>query len=453
MQARRSSRSCAFVAGRVFCLSKLDSFESRPMKTLLEAAPPSVERAVIDNWQAPPPSRSRAWRCQCGRPVFFRNSRCPGCGTPLGFVPETGSLLALEAGDAAGSWRAFGSATRAAGAALYWRCSNLDSAAGCNWLVAATDAGEPGLALCRSCRLDRTLPDLTRKQHRLWWRRIELAKRRLVASLITLGLPVASRVEEDPARGLAFDLLHEDEAHARVLSGYRDGIVTLNIEEADEARRQRVRAVLHQPHRTLLGHLRHDIGHYYWQRLVAGGAWHAPFRELFGDERKDDARTAQQLHAQQDSGDWAARHVSALAVENPLEDWAETFAHYLQMADALDTALGFGIDADNLELRYEPFNEASLYRRRDADAAAFLGFVNRWMELTGVLNELARSMGRPDFYPCVLSSVAVRKLHFVHLVILGTSGRSSRKVSPIGGGITGGSRTGTGLSAGDGGGS
>ena len=116
-----------------------------------------------------------------------------------------------------------------------------------------------------------------------------------------------------------------------------------------------------------------------------------------------------------------------------------------------DERRGFGIDADNLELRYEPFNDASLYRRQGADAAAFLGFVNRWMELTGVLNELARSMGRLDFYPFVLSSDAVRKLHFVHLVILGTSGLSTPSVSPIGGGITGGSRTGTGLSAGDGG--
>ena len=419
--------------------------------TVLEAAPPSAERAATDTSKARPAPRLRAWRCQCGRPVFFRNSRCLGCGTPLGFVAETGNLLALEPGPVAGSWRAFGSAARAPGGALYWRCSNLDSAAGCNWLIASTNVDGPGQLLCRACRLDRTLPDLTRKQHRLWWRRIELAKRRLVASLIGLGLPVASRVDEDPVSGLAFDLLHEDEAHARVLSGYRDGIVTLNIEEADEARRQRVRAVLHQPFRTLLGHLRHDIGHYYWQRLVAGGPWHEPFRELFGDERKNDARSPQQIHAQQDSGDWASRHVSAQAVENPLEDWAETFAHYLEMADALDAALGFGIDADNLELRYEPFNEASLYRRQNADAAGFLGFVNRWMELTGVLNELARSMGRLDFYPFVLSSDAVRKLHFVHLVVLGTSGRSSRSVSPIGGGMTGGSRTGTGLSAGDGG--
>jgi hypothetical protein len=418
------------------------------MKTVLEPAPPSAPRAPIDIGQAP--ARPHAFRCRCGRPVFFRNSRCLACGTPLGYVPETGRLLPLEAGAAAGSWHAAGSAARAPARALYRRCANFDTAAGCNWLVPFEAADERKAVLCRACRLNRSLPDLARKQHRLWWRRIEIAKRSLVASLIGLGLPVASR-DEDPGRGLAFDLLHEDEAHARVLSGYRDGIVTLNIEEADEARRERVRAALHQPYRTLLGHLRHDIGHYYWQRLVAGSAWQAPFRELFGDERRDDVHPPPQLRALLDSGDWSSRHVSAYAVEHPAEDWAETFAHYLQMADALDAALGFGINADNLELRYEPFNEASLWRRDGADAATFLGFVNRWMELTGVLNELARSMGRPDFYPFVLSSDAVRKLHFVHLVILGTSGRSSRKLSPIGGGITGGSRTGTGLSAGDGG--
>ena len=409
-------------------------------ETTEEVGPAAEESAAA----APPPATPRAFRCRCGHPIFFRNSRCLACGAALGYDPERAALLALEPGDGTGGWRAAGEAA----SPLYWRCANFDSAAGCNWLLAGSAGAMPKQPLCRACRLNRTLPDLSRKQNRLWWRRIELAKRRLVSALIGLGLPVASRVDEDTAAGLAFDLMHEDEHVPRVVSGYRDGIVTINIEEADDAKRERVRAALHEPCRTLLGLLRYEVGHYYWQRLVAGGPLLAPFRALFGDERADHAQSLQRFHADAANTDWASRHVSAYAGAHPSEDWAETFAHYLHMTDTLDTAQAFGIDARHLELRYEPFTEASLYRRQQADGTAFLGAVNRWMEVTGVLNELARSMGQPDFYPFVLSSDAVRKLHFVHLVVLGTSGRSSRSVSPIGGGITGGSRTGTGLSTG-----
>jgi hypothetical protein len=417
------------------------------MTSALEAAPPSAPGAAIAETVAPAiaiaTGRPRAFRCRCGRPVFFRNSRCPACGTVLGYDPETGRIWPLEPDGLEGRWRVAGSA---AGAPVFWRCANFDSAAGCNWLIESPAGRAPTQPLCRACRLNRSLPDLSRKQHRLWWRRVELAKRTLVASLIGLGLPVASRVGEEPSTGLAFDLLHEDEAHARVVSGYRDGIVTFNIEEADDAKRARVRAALREPCRTLLGQLRHDVGHYYWQRLVAGGGWHEPFRALFGDERRDAAPApGPPWH---ESRDWASRHVSAQAALHPLEDWAETFAHYLAMHDTLDIALGLTIAIDAVETRYEPFNETSLYRKAQGDAAAFLALVNRSTELTGVVNELARSLGRPDFYPFVLSSDAVRKLHFVHLVVLNASGLSARNVRPIGGGIAGGSRTGTGLSGG-----
>ena len=47
-----------------------------------------------------------------------------------------------------------------------------------------------------------------------------------------------------------------------------------------------------------------------------------------------------------DVGPWAERHVSAYASAHPWEDWAETWAHYLHMMDAVDTALGFGMSAD-----------------------------------------------------------------------------------------------------------
>jgi len=169
----------------------------------------------------------------------------------------------------------------------------------------------------------------------------------------------------------------------------------------------------------MLGHFRHEIGHYYWQLLIPGGRWEEPFRALFGDERQDyDAA----LKSHYDTGppaDWRLRHVSAYASAHPWEDWAETWAHYLHMVDTLDTASSFGLDAHASDLRYERFAAPALYRPGDADATRFLDFVNDWVELTGVLNELSRSMGLADFYPFVLSVPAVAKLQFIHLVVGG----------------------------------
>ena len=54
---------------------------------------------------------------------------------------------------------------------------------------------------------------------------------------------------------------------------------------------------------------------------------------------------------------------------------------------------------------------------REGDEPFFLALINAWIELTGVLNELSRSMGERDFYPFVLSDPAVTKLHLVHRVM------------------------------------
>jgi len=109
--------------------------------------------------------------------------------------------------------------------------------------------------------------------------------------------------------------------------------------------------------------------------------------------------------------------VSAYASTHPWDDWAETWAHYLHMVDTLDTALSFGFHARDLEVNIEPFAPEVL-ERHDPD---FLYFLNTWMELTALLNEMSRSMGQPFFYPFVLSAPAVRKLHFVHRVVTGAA--------------------------------
>jgi hypothetical protein len=201
-----------------------------------------------------------------------------------------------------------------------------------------------------------------------------------------------------------------------VVTGHAEGVITLDVEEADDAHRERLRAALREPYRTLLGHLRHEIGHYYWWRLVGQTRWLAPFRTVFGDERQPYDAALEAHYQSGPPADWQDRHVSAYASAHPWEDWAETWAHYLHMVDTLDTASSFGFDARGAGLRYESFTPDALYRPSLAGATEFLGFVNSWIELTGVLNELSRSMGQPDLYPFVLSSAAVAKLQFVHLV-------------------------------------
>ncbi len=354
------------------------------------------------------PVVARRYQCRCGRPVFFRNSVCLACGAQLGYEPLLATMCALDpVGD--GTWELSGWLPLK----TYRRCANLETAAACNWLV---DAGED-FQLCQCCRLNRTIPDLTVAENADGWNKIEVAKRRLVSSLLALGLPVRSRVSEDTWQGLAFDFLRSLPGGPRVMTGHEDGIITLNIEEADDSIREWNRKSLNEPYRTLLGHLRHEVGHYYWDRLVDRTNLYQGFRDLFGDETQDYASALQRHYSEGPPPDWRDRYVSAYASAHPWEDWAETWAHYLHISDTWDTALSFGMDV-NAALDFDGFTRAALSDPHQPGSGRFLEFLNSWTQLTAVLNELSRAMGLADFYPFVLSQSAVAKLHFVHMTIV-----------------------------------
>jgi hypothetical protein len=367
------------------------------------------------------PLAARNYRCRCGQPVFFGNSQCLACHSALGFEPETLDLLALEPGPADLQWRPWDHE-----GPLLYRCLNFHIA-GCNWMLPLQDA-LPHDGLCRACRLNNLIPDLQEGHNAELWHRIETAKRRLVSQLLALGLPVRSKLSEDPERGVMFDFISAAPGQKPVTTGHAQGRITLDIEEADDAARERLRVNLREPYRTLLGHLRHEIGHYYWDRLVAGSGWLDPFRARFGDERADYMAALERHYEQGPAADWRGRCVSAYASAHPWEDWAETWAHYLHMVDTLDTAWSFGLQGADLEVSIEPYSANALDAPGDPDASRFLGFVNGWLQITALLNELSRSMGQPDFYPFVLSGPAVAKLHFVHRVVLsaGLTGSGAR---------------------------
>lgn len=370
----------------------------------------AITKRLVEAWKSDEPSgRRSSFTCRCGRPVYFHNSICLGCKAPLGFEPELLQVRSLSPTPKPAAWEVDGGDS----ITIWKRCENFSSPAGCNWLVRADEAE----TLCRSCRLNQTIPNLNDPDSARWWRRIENAKRHLVSQLLSLGLPVTSKVSEDPERGVMFDFLRSPKEGPRVLTGHARGLITLNVEEADDSIRERTRHEMHEPYRTLLGHFRHEIGHYYWDRLIAETSWLKEFRELFGDERQDYAAALKRNYDQGPPANWADRHISAYASIHPWEDWAETWAHYLHVVDSLDTALRFGLRGEDVEQAVEPFTVDDLYDPTTSDAQRVILLVNSWVQLTTVLNELARSMGQHDFYPFVMSRPVLRKMHFIQIIV------------------------------------
>ena len=361
---------------------------------------------------------SRRYQCRCDKQVFFRNSLCLGCQAPLGYLCDDAALVPLSPGTAPGTWQTRGHDGE------FGFCANREMAAGCNWLKAADDPNP----LCVACRLNRTIPDQRDPENARLWALIEPSKRRLVAELLALQLPVKSKVDEDPANGLMFDFLRTPPEGPRVLTGHADGLITLNIEEADDARRERIRLDLHEPYRTLLGHFRHEVGHYYWDRLVRDGPWLEPYRRLFGDERADYGAALRANYLNGPPADWADRHISSYASTHSWEDWAETWAHYLHIVDTLETATAFG-------LRVQPGagRDAALAMKADFDPyreGDFGALVRAWLPLTYALNSLNQSMGQAAFYPFVLVPPVMEKMRFIHDVIRRSSADAGESAQP-----------------------
>ncbi len=361
-----------------------------------------------------PGLRVRVFNCQCGNPVFFRNSICLNCSTPLGYAPELARVLPLEPSAEPDTWVAFNESEP-----QYRRCANLDTPASCNWLVPVAEVG-PNEGLCRACRLNRTIPNLDDPLHPEngeMWGKIELAKRRLVSSLLVMGLPVASRETEDTSRGLMFDFLRAPPGGPPVMTGHDDGLITLNIAEADDVRREQARVNMNEPYRTLLGHMRHEVGHYYWDRLVAGTHWQSEFRALFGDESQDYAKSLKTYYKKGAPADWQGGFVSAYATSHPWEDWAECWAHYMHMSDMVDTAISYGLSPDSSRVEFTAFTREVLYQPDHPGAERYLAFLNHWVQLVMQINGMSRAMGLTDMYPFVLAHEVVAKLHFIHLVV------------------------------------
>lgn len=381
----------------------------------------------------------RLFHCtHCGSLVFFDSTECLGCGSTLAFDPQRLDMVAVQPVDGAqGAWELRGSSPSPANAAFaagnavaepasegdalprYAMCANREAHNACNFAIpqpaADAAAGEAGPAeptpLCVSCQQTRILPDLSDPNNVRRWTAIENAKRRLYYSLAQMGIAHVAG-EAGPVYEFKADTPDD-----KVLTGHADGLITLNVAEADDDERARRRLDLGEPYRTLLGHLRHESGHYYWDVLVLRGGHADAFRAVFGDERADYGEALKAHYASAPHTGWQDDFVSDYATSHPWEDWAETWAHYLHMVDLLETAESYrtelSLPGPQGEPRYAMANPFGI------PAPDFDAMLAAWVPLTLLLNSLNRSLGQLDAYPFALGAGVKDKLRFVHALVHG----------------------------------
>ena len=346
--------------------------------------------------------------CQsCGNVVYFENRSCGRCGHRLAFLPEKMTLSVIEP-DGQG-WRA-----QADGDNVRFLCVNAEQDA-CNWLT------DPGTSdrFCRACRHNGTVPDLSVPQNLLAWRELEIAKHRLFYSLLRWKLPLATR-SEDSAHGLIFNFLADDPFSGnKVMTGHDNGLITIALTEADDAEREKRRLAMGEPYRTLLGHFRHEVGHYFWDVLVHDGGKLDACRAVFGDDSVDYGEALQRHYANGPPADWQQNFVSAYATTHPWEAFAETWAHYLHIADPLEMGSEFGLEVHPVADR-----TGQLSTRVAIDpyvAENFAAVVAAWLPFTFAINSVNRAMGLRDLYPFILSPSVIKKLCFIHDLVQGVA--------------------------------
>jgi len=315
--------------------------------------------------------------CACGNEIFFTNCFCNACGDSQGFIPE--QLLFINPFVQEG----------------YRLCGNYELLQ-CNWLIHESDSNSQ----CCACRLTRTIPDLGVNNNFQRWKKLEDTKRRAFYMLLRLGLMIPDRLSERDDLPLLFDFLEDKRTNPAAVfdfisTGHANGIITLNAAEADDSYRSATQEIMNEAYRTLLGHFRHELGHYYWMRLAKNLAELTAFRDLFGDDRQDYNATMEAFYSNGAANNWQESYISAYASSHPLEDWAETWAHYLHISETLETACSYNL-IDNVE-----------------KLGDFHYWLSAWMEFSVVLNALNRSMGTSDPYPFVISATVKQKLHFI----------------------------------------
>ena len=339
----------------------------------------------------------------CGQILYFENTHCENCNFPLGFSSDTMDLLTLQPIDNGHLFQDIIDQT------VYRYCSNAGYNA-CNWLIPVNS----NAVFCKACQLNRTIPNLYVPGNLQLWRKIEVAKHRLIYTLLRLNLPISEN--ETPAdHNLQFDFLCGTDED-RILTGHQNGLITFNVLEADRLIREKTRAAMGEMYRTLIGHFRHEIGHYYWVLLIERNPDNLQaFRQLFGNDQQDYQEALKRHYRNKDNQSWKGNYISQYASTHPWEDWAECWAHYLHILDTLETAYAYG-----MQISPQVTSDRQDYFDVAIQQDPFVGqpdinlLIDQWVPLSSAINSMNRSMGQPDIYPFYISEKVVEKLSFIH---------------------------------------
>ncbi len=334
-------------------------------------------------------------RCRCGNRIFFNNHRCLTCDAVLGHCLPCGSLTSFSDDKQSSICDTCGTVVHA--------CTNQSHGV-CNSFNKSPNT------LCRFCEFTSVIPPLKQPESVRRWAMMESAKRRLLSQLEDLSLPpFIDDVQQ--THPLSFEFL-ENSVDAcgqtkNVTTGHEHGLITINLAEADSVHRERLRVDLGEPQRTLIGHMRHEIGHYIdwsWACRMAADE----YRALFGDPDSIDYSEAMKRHYDEGPpSNWANHYVSAYATMHPWEDFAETVNVYLDIMAIATTATELG--------------QSELDLSATADAGQLVSSV---LKIVVEVSEYNFDLGLMPLLPERIPPAVIEKLAYVHAL-------RSKAISPV----------------------
>jgi len=367
--------------------------------------------------------------CENNQILFFESNSCVSCNRSVGLDDAFDTVESYEFDQPSGRYfKAREPAVR------YQKCDNNDNYKICNGMVNLdTFVPEEGKdeVLCFACRFNEMVPDLSVVEHIPLWEKMEVAKRRALYTLKALSLPLRN-VRQDQENGLSFDFTTDRDVNDHfasnladsesVLTGHAGGHITINLAEADEVARSHAKHAMGEHYRTLLGHFRHELGHYYFDQLIVGSEdKHALSKKYFGDDELDYQESMKEYYKNGAPENWRDHFISEYATMHPYEDWAETWAHYMHIMDTLETAKNFSITGSISGDAAESEEAGELNLPQESrffySQTSITSVLDAWMEFSVILNALNRSMGLNDAYPFVLSQSVRAKLSFIHHAI------------------------------------
>ncbi|MBH0090121.1 putative zinc-binding metallopeptidase [Pseudoalteromonas sp. NSLLW218] len=373
----------------------------------------------------------KTFKCNCTEQLilFFESSHCLACGRTVGIDDEFDQVEPYEIDEQSGLFY-----KAEAPDVFYKKCDNNAQYHVCNGMVnldTFIPVADKDEVLCFSCRFNETVPDLSIIGHIPLWKKMETAKRRALYTLKSLSLPLNTIIQE-PESGLSFDFITDRNVSDHfvspiigqdvVFTGHDCGHITINLAEADDVARSQAKIAMGERYRTLLGHFRHELGHYYFDQLIANSPKkHALCKQYFGDDELDYQQALDTHYKQGAPANWHETFISEYATMHPYEDWAETWAHYMHIIDTLETAKNFSITGSTTGNEFE-LDEADELRLPQSayyfnSQTSIDAILDTWMEFSIILNSLNRSMGLADAYPFVLTQAVRTKLSFIHHAI------------------------------------